>query len=203
MGCHAGQRPDTLGWRQVYEWNNTNDVSSFVYTIDNSSVTTSFTRILYQIVYDKYAVWCEFDDFTSNTPSRIGIPLTWVYDVVVTNLKVYFNSNASSFPGTNTSSIYNRTAATGKINFWPSNYSQLADGVYDDVDGGYDTGNGYGSFQVFDTTASPHYCIFAWNAWGQTNNDLGMGNQNTGNPDWTFSHNSSSFSKILGRIYVK
>lgn len=203
MGCFAGQKPDVMSWRQVYEWTATNDVSSFVYTIDNSSTTTAFTRILYQIVYDKYSVWCEFDDFTTSTPSRVGIPLTWTYDVAVTNLIVYFNGNASAFPGTLSASISSRTAATGRINFWPSDYAQSVDGIYDDVDTGYSTVNGYGSFQVFDTTTTPHYCIFAWNNWGSGSDDLGIGQHNTGNPDWTFTNNRSSFTKVLGRIYVK
>jgi hypothetical protein len=89
MAIVVGQSPETLGWFKVYEWTTFADVASFAYTINNSATAPSFTRILYQLVFDVYSVWCEVDDFTSNTANRTGVPLTWVWDSSVTNLKVY------------------------------------------------------------------------------------------------------------------
>jgi hypothetical protein len=201
MAIVVGQSPETLGWFKVYEWTTFADVASFAYTINNSATAPSFTRILYQLVFDVYSVWCEVDDFTSNTANRTGVPLTWVWDSSVTNLKVYYSVNSTGFPGTNASTVYSRTAATGKINFWPSDYGAGPDGLFDSTDTGPGTSNGYGSFQVFDTTTTPHHCIFAWNQWG--GGDYGFGNRSTSNPDWTFAGNSAAVPPKLGRVFVK
>lgn len=205
MSSHCGQRPQSLGWYQVYEWTAFNDVATFAYTINNSGTAPTFTRILYQLVFDKYSVWCEMDDFTGNVASKVGVPLTWTYDVAVTNLKIYFSANSVNYPGALSASIYNRSAATGKINFWPSSYSPSTDNTYDDVDTGYSTTNGHGSFQVFDTTTTPHYCVFAWNAWGGTSevDAIGIGQSTSTHPDWTFTKNRTTVPPKLGRIFVK
>jgi hypothetical protein len=201
MAIVAGQSPEALDWYKVYEWTTFNDVASFAYVINNSATAPAFTRILYQIVFGVYSVWCEMDDFTSNTANRTGVPLTWVWDSSVTNLRVFYSANSTGFPGANASTIYSRAAATGKINFWPSDYGTGADGVYDSTDTGGGTSNGYGSFQVFDTTTTPHSCIFAWNQWG--GGDIGFGNRSTSNPDWTFAGNAATVPPRLGRVYVK
>ena len=204
MGTHGGPRPDTQ-WYQVYEWTSFTDVGSFVYTLDRSSSAPSFSRVLYVLALDSYSVWIEFDDFTSNTANRVGVPLTWVYETNVTNMIVKF-ARPGVFPGANTATIYNRfTPTSGRINFWPSNYATTGENndLYDSDDSGYDSGNGYGSFQFFDVSVSPSHCMFAWNYWGSGSDDLGMGNSLGSHPDWTFAFNNSSFSYRLGRIYVK
>jgi hypothetical protein len=201
MAVIAGQSPESLGWFKVYEWTTFNDVPTFAYTVNNSASAPAFTRILYQLVFGVYSVWCEVDDFTTNTASRVGVPLTWVYDTTVANGKVYYSANSSGFPGTNTSTIANRSFATGRLNFWPSNYSVGADGLYDSTDIGATTANQYGSMQIFDTTTTPHYCIFAWNSWG--GGEFGFGNRSTSHPDWTFAANASTVPPKLGRVYVK
>ena len=204
MAIVAGQSPETLDWYKVYEWTTFNDVPSFAYTVNNSATAPAFTRILYQLVFNVYSVWCEVDDFTSNTANRTGVPLTWTYNSSVTNGKVYYSANSSGFPSADASTISNRSFATGKINFWPSNYSTDADGLYNSTDNGFDTSNGYGSFQVFDTTTTPHSCIFAWNQWtNSTYGDFGFGNRNTSHPDWTFASNGAAVPPKLGRVYVK
>jgi hypothetical protein len=204
MAIVAGQSPEALGWFRVYEWTAFNDVPSFAYTVNNSATAPAFTRILYQLVFDIYSVWCEVDDFTSNTANRTGVPLTWTYNSSITNGRVYYSANSSGFPSTNASTISNRSFATGKVNFWPSNYSASPDALYNDNDSGFDTGNGYGSMQVFDTTVSPAVCIFAWNQWSSsTFGDFGFGNRNTSHPDWTFASNGSAVPPKLGRVFVK
>lgn len=203
MGTFCGHKPE-VKWYQVYEWNAFNDVGSFTYTLNRSATAPAFTRILYIIKIDNHSVWIEFDDFTGGNASRIGVPLSWTYETNVTNMKVYYKY-PGTFPGCNTATQYNRTSfVTGRINFWPSDYSQNGENnsLYDSDDDGYSTSNGYGSFQIFDVSVSPSHCIFAWNQWGP-NSDIGMGNKNSGHPDWTFTSNNSNFTTKLCKIYVK
>jgi hypothetical protein len=201
MAIVAGQSPEALGWFKVYEWTTFADVASFAYTVNNSATAPAFTRILYQLVFNIYSVWCEVDDFTSNTANRTGVPLTWTYNSSITNGKVYYSANSSGFPSANASTISNRSFATGIVNFWPSDYGTGVDGIYDSTDTGFGTTNGYGSFQIFDTTTTPHRCIFAWNQWG--GGDFGFGNRSTSHPDWTFAANAATVPPKLGRVFVK
>jgi hypothetical protein len=131
------------------------------------------------------------------------VPASWIYDVAVTNLVVRVNNPGSGFPFANQSTIVNRTSATGRINFWPSNYSR-ADAGYDGVDTGYGADNGYGSFQVFDTVPATPECIFAWNNWGNASCDYGIGSRaSTFDTDWTFAGNATTFQNRICRVYVK
>lgn len=205
MAAHGGFRPDTQ-WYQVYEWTSFVDVPSFAYTLDRSSTAPSFSRILYIFKIDEHQVAIEFDDFTSNTANRVGVPLTWTYETNVTNMLVRYKK-PGAFPGNSSATQYNRlSAVTGRINFWPSDYGTTGENssLYDSDDSGFGTSNGFGSFQFFDVSVSPSHCMFAWNAWPPAySGDLGMGNRNTSHPDWTFAYNQSNFSYTLGRIYVK
>ncbi len=67
---------------------------------------------------------------------------------------------------------------------------------FDFNDNGSSTGNGYGSMQIHNYGASQ--TIMAYNRWSFSGNsgneDIGIGNQPTGNPDWTFAQNSASFA---------
>lgn len=202
MSAHAGQRSDAQGWYQVYAWDTFNDVGSFAYKTNRSLTAPAFTRILYQMVYGQYSVWCEMDDFTGGNAARTGVPLTWFYDLPVTNLRVYFSKNAIGFPGADPATIYNRPSPTGRINFWPSNYSQGADGKFDAIDTGMSASDGHGSFQVFDTSTTPHSCFFAWNSWGSSD-AFGMGTSNGANPDWTFVTNGNLFPLKRGYVFVR
>jgi hypothetical protein len=206
MSAHAGNRPESLGWYKVYEWTSFVDVATFAYTINNSATAPAFTRVLYQMCFGDYAVWCEMDDFTSGNALQVGVPLTWVYETNVNNLKVYVNKNATSYPEANASTIYSRESALGRINFWPSNYGTTGgnSSLYDHDDDSYSVGDGYGSMQVFDMIPTTPECIFAWNYWGgASGGDLGMGNRSTSHPDWTFTNNLNSIGPRFGRVYVR
>jgi hypothetical protein len=207
MATVGGPAPQT-SWYQVYEWENYNDVPAFSYTVNNSAITPSFTRILYIFKIGIYSVWIEMDDFTSGDATKIGVPLTHFYEVDVTNLIAKFKQD--TFPGADNSTIYNRlTPVTGRINFWPSNYGQGGgnNSLYDHDDSGYSISNGHGSMQFFDMTPSTPTCLFAWNNWNSSGSgEVGMGSQSTGNPDWTFRNNFISIAPLsqrLGRVYVK
>jgi hypothetical protein len=208
MGVNGGPRPEA-SWFKVYEWNRWLDVSSFTYTINNSLIAPAFTKLLYIFRIGKYSLWLELDDFTSGDATKTGVPLNYVYETNVTNLKAKYTY--TDFPGSNLTTLYNRfEGVSGRINFWPSNYGTAGENssLYDSDDSGYDTSNGYGSFQFFDVSQSPSQCIFAWNAWGGSGGgDLGIGNKNVGNPDWTFTSNfniiRSTGDFSLGQVWVK
>ena len=190
----------------MYEWDSFVDVPAFSYNIDNSSTAPSFSRIRYIFATNNHHVSIEIDDFTSNTANRIGVPLSWVYEVDVNNMVVRYNK-PGEFPGNVSNTQYNRLQPVqGKINFWPSNYSPPGenDSKYDSDDSGYNAANGHGSFQFFDTSVTPSQCIFAWNHWGYDPTDsFGMGNFNGTHPDWTFSYVGGQFSFRFGQIFVK
>ena len=203
MSCHAGKRPESLEWNKIYEFSDfTMDVPNFVYDIDNSLSAPAFTRVLFQVVADEFSVWVEMDDWTLGDITKIGVPLTWVWNTNVSNLIIWNNNPGDGFPNANQATINSRTSAVGKLNFWPSNYSGSPSSAFDDDDSGYSTANGHGSFQVFDMEPIIPECIFAWNHWGTTFS-LGMGNWTGTNPDWTFSYLGPNFNKTLCRIYVK
>jgi len=186
---------------QVYEWTTWNDAPSFTYDIDNSANAPAFTRIIYVFKIDKYSVWIEMDDFTGGLADRIGVPLTWAYDMEVTNLVVKYKYDGE-FPDANTSTIYNRlNGVQGKINFWPSNYSSNPSGTYDEDDSSHSASDGYGSFQFFDISQDPSNCIFSWSHWGP--GIFGMGNRLTSHPDWTFAPTGIYNNNSIGKIYIR
>lgn len=210
MGAFSGQKAETNGWQLVYQFTNFTDIPTFSYDIDNSGQIGTFSRILYLIKYSQYSVWCELDDFTGGLANRIGLPISWVYDVEVTNIKTYVNNPDTGFPDADQGTIYNRETPTGRINFWPSNYATAGttpegnDSIYDHNDSGFSTANGYGSMQVFDTQSAIPECIFSWSGWGISNGgNCGLGSNTTnGHTDWTFNYNANNFPNKLCRIYV-
>lgn len=203
MGVHAGYRPETKGWRLVYQFTRFVDISSFSYDINNPSGITSFSRIMYQIKYGNFSVSCEMDDFSSSDITKIGLPTNFAWETNVTNMYVWVNNPDSGFPDANQSTIYRRGPVTGRINFWPSNYS-TEDATYNHDDSGYDLSDGYGSMQIFDISPATPECIFAWNAWGLTNGgDIGIGSRSTSHSDWTFAYNANNLLNKTCKIWVK
>jgi sialate O-acetylesterase len=97
----------------------------------------------------------------------------------------------------------------GNIEFWPHNYGQAnsanvpnASGqTYDFGDDPGEPADGYGSMQVHNHAAKQ--TLFAVNNWKSGNRaDIGIGNQATGNPDWTFSANAGSYQVKRLRVLV-
>jgi len=82
--------------------------------------------------------------------------------------------------------------STGYLQFWPD--------CYGNTGGGYATGydiispgsNCYGSMQIGNGLGNT---VFAYNNWdGGGVGDVGIGNQASGNSDWTFAANATSFT---------
>jgi len=175
------------------------------YSEDYSDVDglVGFTRVAYYLELEKDAevqwVWVSFDTFTSDI-KKIGFPTFAsgaVFQEYVTNMNV-----ASSIPSLNAEGI------TGNIEFWPNNYGQsnskgiagASDSVYDLGDARSGSGN-YGSMQVHSSELGE--TIFAINRWNSnTAVDIGIGNNPSGNPDWTFAVNGGSYSTKRLEVFV-
>ena len=99
--------------------------------------------------------------------------------------------------------------AGGNIEFWPSNYithnsanvPNASNDTYDFGDQPGGRGNGHGSMQVHNHDAKQ--TLFALSNWnGGSGAGLGIGNQPTGHPDWTFAGNAGSYRTKRLRVLV-
>jgi len=121
----------------------------------------------------------QFPDYGNNLSLKKNVT-----NLVVTSDYTY---NPTDYRGVKTGSY-----ALGRIEFWPYNYSPVNtgllpygnDGLYDFDDRPDVCGNCYGSYQVHNLTDTQ--TIMAWNAHGAGTQDLGLGSQPGGHPDWTF-----------------
>ena len=186
---------ETAGLTEVYRlevpdnsggWNS----AAIPYTIDNSASTpTGYTRVAYYLelsngVDTQYA-YASFDVIPDlDTANELGVPSLGpngsgkVIDAAVSNLTVYSNAPGAT-PGT--------YATGGNLEFWPSNYGQGANGVFDYDDDGFSATDGHGSMQVHNGGLAQ--TLIAYNAWGAVrDSELGVGTQSGANtnPDWTF-----------------
>ena len=74
--------------------------------------------------------------------------------------------------------------------------------VFDFGDEPADPADGYGSMQVHNHDAKQ--TLFALNHWREGSHaDLGLGNQPTGNPDWTFAGNAAAYQSKHLRVLVR
>ncbi|MDP2678795.1 MAG: DUF4347 domain-containing protein, partial [Rhodoferax sp.] len=160
------------------------------YALNNASSfgSTPISRIGYRMEMNTteapntpyYAeVW--FDAWAGVTAADLAVPtganaITIQRDV--TNLSV-----SSNYAG-----VTNGTALAGRLEIWPYDYGTTGgdSGKYDYSD----TSNGggsYGSFQVFNMSETTPQTVFAWNSHNNiAGPDLGLGNQPSSHPDWTF-----------------
>ncbi len=183
------------------------------YAFDYRNEVGSFRRVAYLLELKKSSdpqtnyIWTSMDAF-SNQASKVCVPNTTsaaFFQQKVTNMNVV----------SNVAGIVNGNAiTTGNIEFWPGNYDGTnAIGIpnasvtaFDFGDGGAGTGAGYGSMQVHNHGASQ--VLWAINNWGTSGNTtnklcIGIGNQPTGQPDWTFAENAPSIDQTrLLRIFV-
>ncbi len=98
----------------------------------------------------------------------------------------------------------------GNIEFWPNNYvpanganvPNASSEAYDFGDEIFGPADGYGSMQVHNHAAKQ--TLFALNHWREGKSaDLGIGNQGTGNSDWTFAGNAWSYAAGRLRVLVR
>jgi sialate O-acetylesterase len=142
------------------------------------------------------------DAFT-DTLNKIGVPAVSCgarFQQNVANMNVYSNVK-SIVTGTN--------LGGGNIEFWPHNYGpgnganvpNASSATYDFGDDPGEPADGYGSMQVHNHAAKQ--TLFAVNNWKSgSGGDIGIGNQPTGNPDWTFAANAGSYQVKRLRVLV-
>lgn len=188
-------------------WNS----AAIPYSINNSATLPSgFTRIAYYLELNnaggtnlQYA-YVSFDvQPTLANANDLGVPANNVTNgsgfqgrLALANMRVFSNASGAT----------NGSFATGGVmEFWPSNYSQGTNGVFDYDDNGFGTGSGHGSMQLHN--ASLAQTLFAYNAWGTVrDSEMGVGTQVGGsnNPDWTFNTtNNDNFTVQSLQVFVQ
>ena len=198
------------GYQLVYRQALANDANFFnstiAYDVDNSAtVNPSFTRVAYYLELQIGAgprefVYVSFDRLgTMTAANTIGIPNNTFYQAFLSNMNVLSNA-AGIVTGTGLS--------TGNIEFWLTGYGQgNTAGVPNANGSSYDFGDGpgpgfYGSMQLHNYDldgAGPGtsgQTLFAYNRWADAAgaDDLGIGNNPAGQPDWTFAGTAGTYT---------
>jgi len=204
--------PSAAGYQLAYSLNipAAGNVNNLVYSVNNGADLGPFKRIAYYMELRVGSgtpsyVWASMDAFTSNG-RHIGVPTQAsgaFFQQKVTNLEVV----------SNVAGISNGSFATdGNIEFWSGNYTgsngigipNASSSAFDFGDGNAETNAGYGSMQVHNHAASQ--TLFAFNRFGVTNGTnpycLGIGNNPSGEPDWTFADNAGSYSSRVLHVFV-
>jgi len=172
----------------------------------------SFDRVAYYMELVKSTgqtqwVYVSMTAFTTNAV-RLGVPRNYVirnglYDTAAPS-NATIRSNVSGITNTDGCNTVN-------LEFWPSNYGGQNDygvpganaGNYDFGDGGASATAGHASMQIHNYGAKQ--TLFAYNQWGNAGtSNLGIGNQSTGEPDWTFNtSNIGTYSVRTLQILVR
>jgi len=163
----------------------------------NGSLPETFQRIAYYLelvptgTTSTQFLWTAMDAFTTDA-RRIAVPTNGThFRQYVNDLEVFSNvAGISNVTG----------AASGNIEFWPSNYGTGNDSnipgasgsAFDFGDGGGNTGKGYGCMQVHNYGAQQ--TLFAINHFNDGNKlQIGIGNKPSSHPDYTFSDNADQY----------
>ena len=200
--------PEAKGYKLVYDLDlNMVGGGAVPYAVDHHAAAGTFDRIAYLLELQgaegqMQYVYVSMDAFTSDA-GKIGVPTAASgahFQQNVANLNVF-----SNVPG-----IVTGTGLTGgNIEFWPNNYGQAnaakvpnaSDQTYDFGDQATEPVDGYGSMQVHNHDAKQ--TLFAVNQWkAGSNGDVGIGNQASGNPDWTFAKNAGGYPLKRLRVLV-
>ena len=171
------------------------------YAMNRAFGAEKFDRVAYYLELKKTDgatqwVYASMDAFTDD-PVKLGLPHSTANPVVfqqpVKSLNVF-----SNVAGVATGSFQEG----GNIEMWPGNYDPgNAAGIHGASGATFDWGDangsanaGYGSFQVHNAFARQP--VFAYNHWGESgaNDDLGIGGQPEGNPDWTLAANAGDYT---------
>jgi sialate O-acetylesterase len=201
--------PEAKGYRLVYDLDLGKLGADIPYDADNhNSIAQPFDRIAYFLELQEPDgstdyLYVSMDAFTSDL-EKIGVPTLKSgahFQQNVKNLDVYSNVKGVE-EGLN--------LAGGNIEFWPNDYAAANSArvpnasaeSYDFGDEPTDPADGYGSMQVHNHDA--RQTLFALNHWREGSRaDLGIGNQATGNPDWTFAANAGNYPVKRLRVLVR
>jgi len=200
--------PEAKGYQLVYDLDLGKLGADIKYDADNrSKITQPFDRIAYFLEVqgadrNVQYVYVSMDAFT-DALDKIGVPTVKSGAKIqqnVANMNVYSNVKGI---------VAGTGLAGGNIEFWPHNYGPANSAnvpnasaqVYDFGDAPGDPAEGHGSMQVHNHDAKQ--TLFALNNWkAGSHADLGIGNQPTGNPDWTFAGNAGSYQVKRLRVLV-
>jgi len=174
----------------VADWNVPGDIP---WATDRTASRGPFERVAYRLVLDAEDVWVELDAFTSN-PSKLGVPLDWIFDRPIENVVVRsFSPNQPSV----------LDPSSGKLEFWSNCYGEGADGRFDDEDVFESSASDcYGSMQIH-VLGNPVLSFNHWTEGAGKNLDLGIGPGPDKSRDWTFAENAGKFQKRRLEVYVR
>jgi len=200
--------PESKDYQLVYDLDLNKLGAELTYDVDNhSKIQQPFDRIAYFMELegaDKNTqyLYVSMDSFTDGL-DKIGVPTPKSgarFQQNVANLNVYSNVKGI---------VTGTGLKGGNIEFWPNNYGAANSAnvpnasaqVYDFGDEQADPEDGYGSMQIHNHDA--RQTLFALNHWKEGSHaDLGIGNQPTANPDWTFAGNAGSYQVKRLRVLV-
>jgi sialate O-acetylesterase len=200
--------PEASQYKLVYELDLAKLGPDIKWEVDNRRDIEGFDRIAYYLELEAgdgniRFIYVSMDAFTDSL-EKIGIPTLASkarFQQQVFNLVVHSNVRGIS-TGTHPTG--------GNIEFWPNNYgpgnrarvAHASAQVYDFGDEAAEPSNGYGSMQIHN--ASQKQTLLAINHWTEgARADIGIGNQPSGNPDWTFAGNAASYKTKRLKILVR
>jgi sialate O-acetylesterase len=200
--------PELKDYKLVYDLDLSKLGPVIKYAGDTPAAPMPFDRVAYAMELQDSAgkaqwVYVSMDAFTTDI-TKIGVPTLAsgaVFQQSVAHLNVF--SNVSGI-------VTGENLAGGNIEFWPNNYTGTnsasvpgaSNDAFDFGDQMTEPADGYGSMQVHNHDAKQ--TLFAINHWREGDGaDLGIGNAPTGNPDWTFAQNASSFVSKRLRVFVR
>jgi hypothetical protein len=160
---------------------------------DNATASAGpFTRVAYRLVLDAEEVWVELDAYTQD-PTRLGVPVDWIFDQAVQNVVVHsFSPNQPDI----------LVPTGGNIELWSNCYGE-GPGSRFDHDDNIDQARPdcYGSLQLH-VSQRP---VLSFNHWASGTDavDVGIGPSPEGGPDWTFAENAKLFQKRRFEVYVR
>ncbi|TAE76835.1 MAG: 9-O-acetylesterase [Verrucomicrobia bacterium] len=203
------QVPEAKDYELVYDLDLRRLGPSISYEIDrHAEIGKPFDRIAYLLELQDANLrtrnlFVSMDAFTDDL-SKIAIPTLTsgaIFQEKVTNLTAY--SNVKGLPN-------GKNLSGGSIEFWPNNYTQANPANipgasaerYDSGDQPIESTDGYGSMQVHHHGSGQ--TLFAINHWRDgLQADVGIGSQATGEPDWTFAKNASSYRSMRLKVLVR
>ncbi|MGD0090061.1 MAG: hypothetical protein ABSE73_09085 [Planctomycetota bacterium] len=200
--------PESKDYQLVYDLDLARMGHDITYDVDNrSKIKQPFDRIAYFLELQPNTgamqyLYVSMDAFTDDL-GKIGIP------TVASG--AHFQQNVANMNVcSNVEGIVTGTGLQGgNIEFWPNNYGpynsanvpNAANDKYDWGDQPTQPVDGHGSMQVHNHDAKQ--TLFALNKWKDGGGaDLGIGNQPTGQPDWTFSGCAGSYRAKRLRVLV-
>ncbi len=205
LGMHV---PEAKDYEMVYDLDLTKLGPVIKYDVDNhQNIHRPFDRIAYFVElqdadWNTKDIYVSMNAFTGD-PGKIGVPVSGSgahFQQNVANLDVYSNVK-EIVTGTHMNG--------GNIEFWPNNYGPQNNAnvpnasaeVFDFGDQPGDPEDGYGSMQVHNHDV--RQTLFAINHWREGGKaDIGIGNQSSNNPDWTFAGNSGGYRAMRLRVLV-